>query len=172
VDALPPHLHGLQRPLRLFLESDDLTDQLGPRADQLEIVLENWDQAPLLGIGPGLFKDVFEHGHEVHNTFGAVLIEHGSIGLVILLTLFSVLFIMLVLRASQSPDKDSKIILMAFAFSVSFLFIYCMASFGLRQRSFWITLGFALAVINLATQRCDGTRSRAPLWQEPSPFVK
>lgn len=151
---LPDSARSIARPIQLIAsmtrisEMEGTIEALGPRGRQYELVAENWYQHPLLGVGPGNFKLAFDHEHEVHNTYLGVLMEHGALGLILLLLLFISIFSSIIL-SPQPHNKNERIIRVLIILLLLLSLAYGITNFGLRQRVFWITLGLCFAVIRL-----------------------
>ena len=157
-----------RRPIRLFqtmLQASDTLEALGPRGDQFRIVFDNWYYRPLLGIGPANFTEVFNHRYEVHNTYLGVLVEHGVIGLALLLGFIGTVILGCMGTLRLRPGDIQRTYLIAVAGAAVFVLIYGAFSFGLRQRVFWMTLGLCAAAARVMwlewqARQQDPARSR------------
>ena len=153
-EFLPDSARAVARPIQLIANMAEVSEQegtieaLGPRGRQFKLVSEHWHENPLLGVGPGNFKQAFQHDHEVHNTYLGVLMEHGAVGLAIVLLLFASVFGAVVLAPNPRRNNE-KIIRILICLLLLLLFAYGITNFGLRQRVLWITLGLSLAAVRL-----------------------
>jgi len=150
-DMLPPG--PWQRPIRLFqamLQASDTVEALGPRGIQFKIIFDNWFYRPILGIGPANFKEVFDHPHEIHNTYLGMLSEHGVVGLSLLLAFSGLVISGCLTGLRLLRDPMQRILIIMIAGAAPFVMIYGVFSFGLRQRIFWLTLGLTAAAARIA----------------------
>lgn len=86
------HIGGVRRAakiLSLILEGDPSQSEsnIDVRVTQLEDAAEIFPEHPILGVGLANFK-AYHKRHELHNTFGAILIEAGLIGFTALMLFF------------------------------------------------------------------------------------
>lgn len=150
VEVLPEGMRAIARPFERSVMVAGLTDYLGARGEQLTIILENLRYTMFLGVGPGNFMEVFDHRHSVHSTYLGVLIEVGWFGLLLLLFALG-LVIRQGYRFSPKINNDDQSLLMIMALiSVITVCIYGVATFGLRQRIFWLLIGMLLAAVNIS----------------------
>lgn len=92
--------------------------------------------------------DVFDHRHSVHSTYLGVLIEIGFVGLLLLLAL--VLLVTRGYRFARQVDDGGRSLMMAMAvIAMIAVCLYGIATFGLRQRIFWLMAGMLLAAVNI-----------------------
>jgi len=151
-EVLPENTRALARPIRRFqamMAAQDVVEALGPRGEQLLLLADNWHRRPVIGVGPGNFKAVYQEQRSIHNSYGGILIENGIPGLVAFVALLSGVFFIAANSAKIARDSRRRILLIAIAAAVGMLMVYAIATFGVRQRIFWLTLGLALAASRL-----------------------
>ncbi len=90
------HIGGVRRAAKivsLIVEGDpgESESNIDVRVSQLEDAAEIFPEHPILGVGLANFK-AYHKRHELHNTFGAVLIEAGLIGFLALMLFFGAFF--------------------------------------------------------------------------------
>ncbi|WP_176251318.1 O-antigen ligase family protein [Sulfitobacter sp. HGT1] len=146
---------GLTSPLRRMIRSflnmmqhEDTIGALGPRGEQIAIVIDNWADRIFLGIGPGNFEHVTGNRNEVHNTYFGLLMEHGAFGLLLFL-LFIAILIFQVLKFRGGAGQH-RMIGNLVVFVLLIILLYSASSFGLRQRTFWIAIGLCLAHLKIS----------------------
>ncbi len=77
----------------LIVEGDPSQSEsnIDVRVSQLEEAADLFPEHPILGVGLANFK-AYHKRHELHNTFGAILIEAGIIGFIALMLFFGAVF--------------------------------------------------------------------------------
>ncbi len=110
--------------------------------------LQDWQEAPILGIGIGTYyqsyKDVPNVADTIHNTFLWLLTETGIVGAGLFTGFFLAVWLAL-LRCARAPPAGDPFLWG----TVGVLLVFAGASVGteiLYQRYFWFLLGLALAV--------------------------
>lgn len=149
-EALPETMRGLVRPIERTVTAASFDEYLGARGEQLGIILNNFHHGLLLGVGPANFMEVFNHRHSVHSTYFSVYIELGLISLVLLLAAMVLLVVRGYEAARRLDDSKQSIMLGMAVIAFLTLCIYGVATFGLRQRIFWLIIGLLLAGLNIA----------------------
>lgn len=148
---LPERLfQPLNRMIRKFVlmsEEGDLVDSLGPRGEQIAMVITHWHENPFFGIGPGNFKHVMQHTHEVHSTYFGVLMEHGLVGFALFGFVIGLMLQALVRigRVTLDYGRIGSLLLGA----LLIVLFYAASSFGIRQRTFWIMVGLTMGICKL-----------------------
>lgn len=155
-DGLTGPLRRMIRAVAEMADEDDVVDALGPRGEQIAIVLENWSDRPFFGIGPGNFDHITGNRHEIHSTYFAILMEQGSIGLGIFVAFISIVTLLVLLAGRRTAAGRSISILLIAIWAV--LLLYAASSFGIRQRNFWISLGLCLAFLKVSAMASSRMR--------------
>ncbi len=130
------HIGGVRRAAKivsLIVEGDPAQSEsnIDVRLSQLEDAAEIFPEHPILGVGLANFK-AYHKRHELHNTFGAVLIEAGLIGFAALM-LFFLAFLWQIISAGVPWQ------LRLFVFGNFLLFVVMnLTHLYLRERWSWV----------------------------------
>lgn len=146
---LPEEMSALMRPIERTLTADGVDEYLGPRGEQASIIWKNAEKTVVLGVGPGNFMEVFNHKHSVHSTYLGVLIEVGVLGLFLLLAALGLILINAYRATKRIADKGTSLMMSMVIIAFVALCLYGVATFGLRQRIFWLLIGLVMAGINI-----------------------
>lgn len=144
----------IRRAVRAFNDmaaQADVVEALGPRGEQMSIVFNRWHESALFGMGPGNFSHVTGNRHEVHNTYLGLLAENGLIGILLFLLMVTIIFFKLCMLRTRS--RNDNVLRAMLIFLLSIILFYAAASFGIRQRTFWIAIGCCIAYINIMSKR-------------------
>ena len=164
--------YGIRRSFSYVQEDTFELDELSiGRADQLRTFYTVFAEHPLVGVGPGGFKDwvprVVPGGkaQEMHNSYLGVLGETGLLGGLIMLGLLADVLARL-LRflwwAARARDPDALMGARALLVSFVSILMYGMLNYGLRQRHFWFVVALAVAVPHVYGQWRARRRVAAP----------
>lgn len=143
---------AVTRPFTKFqemVEGDGIEQVLGPRGEQINIIMENLHRWPVFGVGPANFKNVLGSRHEVHNTYLGLLVEQGLVGVALYLVLVTSAVFAIWFACRNSKIDTLNYALMGFFLAFLLILIYGLVTFGIRQRIFWIVLGLTLAAVRI-----------------------
>ncbi|WP_156961891.1 O-antigen ligase family protein [Cobetia amphilecti] len=138
-----------QRPVVMIYQNfinDAGIDQT--REKQASIVVDKADESIFIGNGPKLYGSKFNVS-EIHNTYAAIFIETGVIGLVSLLIIV-ILPLPLVFKVHVS--QEMKLLFIASALGFVLLLFYNLTMYGLRQRTIWLMIGLLLSTSSISRQ--------------------
>lgn len=121
----------------------------GTRYHEVSIVLENFDQALLTGVGSGMFSQTYET-NEVHNTYFSILAENGLPAFIVFIWWWVLMFVLLQRSITRANGENRLMIKLAF-WAFAMLAIYQITTNGMRQRPFWFVP--ALAITSTALLR-------------------
>ena len=132
------------RGIRLLTEDGVERAATDPRAEQAKAILEHGPDHPLLGVGPGNWMRYYQM-HEIHNTYLSVVGETGLAGTATyLVSVIAALSCVLTARR-LCPRGPAGVLVTAFGVGVLVLLFYQLTALGLRQRHYWMVIGFAIA---------------------------
>lgn len=95
---------------------------------------------------------MFDNGHEVHNTYLCVLIEHGVVAFLLLVAFITLALIAAYKSARGTPLPANRILITPWAVAFIVVLIYGLSHFGLRKRPFWIAAGLLLSTAEIRTR--------------------
>ncbi|WP_198552525.1 O-antigen ligase family protein [Psychromonas sp. MB-3u-54] len=124
------------------------------REEQLKVVVNNMDQAMIIGNGPKLYGAKFQM-EEIHNTYAGVFFEVGFLGLIcFLLFLVSTLYTALYSWKLVTNDFQ-KLLFSALAAGFFLLLLYGGTMYGLRQRNIWLLAGLLISLHSVCIRKSE-----------------
>lgn len=129
-------IEGLRRASKVITllttgKADESTANVDVRLSQLEAGADLFPHHPVLGVGLANFK-AYHKRHELHNTFGAILVEAGLMGFIALLLFFGSFLWQIVAGPAPWP-------LRLFVLGNFFLFVVMnLTHLYLRERWSWV----------------------------------
>jgi O-antigen ligase len=105
---------------------------------------------PLLGVGGFAFPTAIRLGRSAHNSFLAILVELGAIGLF----LFGIVLVMTLYNAVRQPKWDSR-------FWLTMLAVWAIGNFAMtwgHKKPTWLFLSLVVAAANVSVRPAESRR--------------
>lgn len=128
------------------------------RVEMYEIASKAWNAHPLVGIGPGSFGPfasahpllVPGHGWNiVNNEYLELLTEHGILGLLLMLIVFSIVIVRSVKALLVATDPHTKAVLVGLLAAFCGILVQYNTFSILYIMHIWFTIGLLIAVQNM-----------------------